>query len=399
MVFATFPDCGLNLGTAIHVAWIEEAARRSAPGGVHYFTEYTYRNPNIRYMLGYAAQCNDLFHCLLSPRAWAYWRKRCSIAEGVWPFGFDYQDTHNPGLTLEEFRQGLAGSLMASRRYNWLYSHNSREQMLGRKLDVYTNSMDIHPYLEVMAKRQIVTDPKYIALAREIRELRPRDYSSELGVAPWISLISPADTPTLRALPAGFGNPREQETVRRLALDYFHGRTIDFKEYFGTVTAWLLLGPFASDAQLSAHHQIFPPERSLDLRSEYDGMNGKVRWREYHQSGPKASVDLKQVFQPSERVCAYALCFISSPVDQDAQLRLASNDAGKAWLGGKLVYDYPREGSALLDRDVVRVRLPKGTTPLLLKITNNLSNWGFILRVSDLQGQPLRNLKISLSPE
>src|ERR1043166_9705146 len=100
MVLLTFPECGLNLGTAIQVAWIEEAARRHAPGGVHYCAEYTYRNPNIRYMLAYAAQCNEMFHRVLSRRGWSYWRERCSIAAGVWPLGFDYQNTHDPGLAL-----------------------------------------------------------------------------------------------------------------------------------------------------------------------------------------------------------------------------------------------------------------------------------------------------------
>lgn len=56
MVFLTFPEQGFDLGGAVHVAWIEEAARRHAPGGVHYCTEQTYRNPNIRYMLAHAAR-------------------------------------------------------------------------------------------------------------------------------------------------------------------------------------------------------------------------------------------------------------------------------------------------------------------------------------------------------
>ncbi len=398
MIFLTFPECGLNLGTVIQVAWIEEAARRDAPGGVHYCTENTYRNPNLRYLLAYGAQCNDLFHRLLSRRAWDYWRKRCSIAAGVWPFGFDYQNTHDPGLALEELRQGIAGSLMISRRYNWLYSHNSRQQMLGRKLEVHTNGLDILPYLKIMADRKIVTDPKYIQLAREIRALHLRDYSADLGVAPWMSLIGPADTPTLRPMPAAFVNPREQEANWRLALDCYHGQPIDLRRHFATLTDWLLLGPFTSDAKLSAHQTVFPPEQSLKLDAEYDGMNGKIRWREYHHKGLTASVDLKTVFQPGERVCAYALCYIASPIEQDAQLRLASNDAGKAWLGGKLVFDYPREGSTFLDRDIVPVRLPKGTASLLLKITNNLGNWGFVVRFTDTQGRPLTNIQARLSP-
>ena len=213
MVLLTFSECGLSLGTAIQVAWIEEAARRQAPGGVHYCTESTYRNPNIRYMLGHAALCNALFHRLLSAQAWKYWQARCSIAAGIWPLGFDYQDTHNPGLSVEEFRQGLAGSLMVSRRYNWIYSHNSREQLLGRKLEVYTNGVDIHPYLSVMAERQVITMPKYVALAKEIRALRLRDYAADLGVTPWISLIGPAILPAF----ALSGRTIGRRASRRLA--------------------------------------------------------------------------------------------------------------------------------------------------------------------------------------
>jgi hypothetical protein len=164
------------------------------------------------------------------------------------------------------------------------------------------------------------------------------------------------------------------------------------------VTDWLLVGPFASDNRLAAHHAVLPPEREPDPRAEYDGMNGKVRWQEHHQPGPNTSVDLTRVFKPTERVCAYALCFVSSPVEQEAQLRFASNDAGKVWLGGRLVHDYPREGSAELDRDIVPIRLPKGTTPILLKITNNLHNWGFFFRLTDSQGRQLKNVKFSLSP-
>ena len=65
---------------------------------------------------------------------------------------------------------------------------------------------------------------------------------------------------------------------------------------------------------------------------------------------------------------------------------------------GPLVPDYPREGTAELDRDIVPIRLPKGTTPILLKITNNLHKWGFYIRLTDPQGRPLKNLKFSLSP-
>jgi hypothetical protein len=349
-------------------------------------------------MLGQASLCNELFHRLLSPRAWKCWQERCSIAAGVWPLGFDYQNTHDPGLSVDQFHQGLAASLMVSRRYNWIYSHNSREQLLGRKLEVYTNGVDIHPYLVLMAERQVITVPKYVALAKEIRALRLRDYSADLGLTPWVTLVGPADTPSVRLIRADYRDGREQEVDWRLALDYYHGRKSHFREHYGTVTDWLLVGPFASDDRLAAHHAILPPERHPNPCAEYDGMNDKVHWKEYHQPGPNASVDLAKVFTPTERVCAYALCYVTSPVEQVAQVRFASNDAGKVWLGGRLVHDYPREGNAELDRDVVPVHLPKGTTPILLKITNSLHKWGFVFRLTDPQGRPLKNLKFSLSP-
>jgi hypothetical protein len=286
---------------------------------------------------------------------------------------------------------------MVSRRYNWIYTHNSRAQLLGRKLEVYTNGLDIHPYLAVMTERQVITDPRYAALAKAIRALRLRDYSGDLGVNPWISPTGPTDIPRIRLIPADYRDAREQEAGWRLALDYFHGRPARFREHYGTVTDWLLVGPFASGERLSAHSAVLPPERDLSPRAEYEGMSGKVRWRPYHQTGPNVSVDLTRVFQPTERVCAYALCFVTSAVAQAAQLRFGSNDAGKVWLGGRLVLDYPLEGTAELDRDIVPIRLPEGTTPILLKITNNRLNWGFVFRLTDSQGRALKNVKFSLS--
>src|SRR5437870_1645771 len=104
-----------------------------------------------------------------------------------------------------------------------------RWYMLGRKLDVYTNGVDILPYLKVMADRQIITDPKYVALAKEIRNLRLRDYSGKLGLASWMSFIGPTDTPTLRPMPINYCNPHDQAAAWRVALDSFHGRPVIFR--------------------------------------------------------------------------------------------------------------------------------------------------------------------------
>jgi hypothetical protein len=81
--FLTFPEQGYNLGSWLHVEWIEEAARRRAQGGIHFCTEYTYRRPNIRYMFAHAWLNNRVLQSLLSESGKAYWLSDCSIAEGL----------------------------------------------------------------------------------------------------------------------------------------------------------------------------------------------------------------------------------------------------------------------------------------------------------------------------
>jgi len=398
MVFLTFPEQGLSLGMVIHVAWIEEAARRNAPGGVHYCTEYTYRNPNVRYMFAHAWACNDLFHKLLSERGRKYWVERCSIAAGIWPFGFNYQNVFDPGMPYDEFRQGFAASLVLSSRYNWVYSHNCREQLIGRDLDKYTGEADLEAYLRVIADKDVITTPKYVALAKELREMRLKDYSEDLGLVPFVGFAGPMDVPLLRLMSVTFVDPEQLDKSWEIALEYFKGVDINLREHFATQTNWMVIGPFENGENFSGHNAVYPPEQTIDLNGVYDGVGGKVRWIEHKQKGNRASVDLTKVLEPTEHVCAYALCYVTSPREQEVQMRLGTNDSGKLWVGGQLVFDYPYEGTAFLDREIVPVMLPAGTTPILLKICNGELNWGFVFRITDEEGHPLEDLRYTVAP-
>ena len=396
MVFLTFPESGLSLGSVIHAAWLEEAARRDAPGGVHYCTEYTYRSPNIRYMFGHAWACNELFRRILSPRAWTYWREKCSIAAGVWPFGFNYQSVYDPGMPLDEFRQAIAASLMMSSRYNWIYSHNCREQLIGRGLEKYTGEADLEAYLRVLAQKDMVTTPRYVALAKELRGVAQRDYAADLGVIPAVGFAGPQDVPSLKLCPAELCDPRENEERWKLALAYFNGEPVSLLDHFAPITQWMLLGPFANADPFQGHDTAYPPETEIDLNASCDGLQGSVRWFEYAPDGNSASVDFTKIFQPTEHVCAYALGYVVSPREQNVQFRIGTNDSGKLWLGGKLVYDYPFEGTAWLDRDVIPVTLPAGAAPILLKVCNGVNNWGFVFRITTPDGRPATDLQWSL---
>ncbi len=396
MVFLTFPEQGLSLGQIIHTTWIEEAARRNAPGGVHYCTEHTYRNPNIRHMFAYAWAVHQLFHRLLSETAWKYWTERCSISIGVWPFGFDHQAVHKPGMSVEEFRQGFAGSLMLSNRYNWIYSHNCYEQLIGRGRDKYSGDAPLDDYLAIIADKQMAVDDNYITLARELRGAEVRDYSQSLGFMPALTFAGPQDMPSMRVMPSAFTEPSVLEEAWRTALDYYRGEAINVQALYQTQMHWLVLGPFPNAPDFQGHHSEYPPERRIDLDAEYEGVDGPIRWRECRQGEPRLSVDFTKVFTPTEHVTAYALCYVINPEERPVQIRLGTNDAGKCWLNGTLIFDYPHEGTAFLDRDIIPATLPKGVSTILLKISNGQLNWGFVFRITDETGRPIRDLEFSI---
>ena len=46
-------------------------------------------------------------------------------------------------------------SLMTSSRYNWIYSHNCREQLIGRGLDKYTGDADLEAYLRALTAAHV----------------------------------------------------------------------------------------------------------------------------------------------------------------------------------------------------------------------------------------------------
>lgn len=398
MVFLTFPEQGLGLGSIIHTAWFEEAARRNAPGGVHYCTEHTYRDTSIRNVFAYTWALNDLFHRLLTPRAWQYWQDRCSIAIGLWPFGFNYQNVFEPGLTVEQYRQGYAASLMVSQRYNWIYSHNCRELLINRNAGNYTGEEPLQAFLDVVQKKEMVTTAPYPALAADLRAKQLRDYAPELARMPFVGFVGPNDVPRVEVTPAGLWDRDELERSWTLALQYPRGGELNLGQTFGTVVDWMIIGPFPSAEGFAGHRAVFPPEEKLDFSAEYDGVGGPVRWREIHQADGRASVNLAGALGPADHATAYACCYVTSPAERKAQVRIGANDAGKMWVDGTLVYDYPHEGSAILDRDVVNLTLPAGTVPILIKVTNGLLNWGFVFRITDGHGRAMDDLVFSLTP-
>ena len=199
--------------------------------------------------------------------------------------------------------------------------------------------------------------------------------------------------------PAERYSAHERDALWKVALDIYRGEEVDLQKALGTITDWMLIGPFPNEGpDFAGHDRVYLPEISLALDQQVEGLDGPIGWAEHRQESGLASVNLKPLFSPTDHVCAYALCFVTSPKEQSVQIRLCTNDSGKLWVDGRLVWDYPFESQVMLDRHVVECTLPARTVPVLLKACNGEANWGFILRITDSDGHPVENLRYSIHP-
>jgi hypothetical protein len=402
MVLLTLPEHFTDLGGHIQRAWIEEAARRNAPGGFHVCTEYSYRRPNLRFMLGHAWMIHDLYRRTLSPSARRYWRANGSVAEGIWVFGDDPDDFHGAAPTASEFRQAFAASLMAGARYNWIYSHNVRPFFLGRESDQGQPPADLQAYRDAIANRDIVVDEKYLDVGAALRAVDINfDYETALGLTIVPTFAAPREQIEIGLMPVDRYLPSRQSALREelwdIGLAIHRGETPDLQKRFHTQTEWMIAGPFDNTAN-AGFDAVYPPEENIALDAQYDTLQGTVAWQRYQSPKGSASVNLADVFDTTDWSCAYALCFVESSVEQAAEIRVGANDCWKLWVDGRCVMDYPEVGRIVLDREVVPVTFKAGGTPVLLKVCNGQKDFGFIARFTDSKGQPLRNIQIRTRP-
>lgn len=388
LVLLTLPESSMSLGSHIQSAWIEEAARRDAPGGVHLCTEYTYRRPNARFMFGHAWMNTDLLHHRLSKGAFKYWQRTGSISEGIWVFGDDPEDYHGAPPNLAEFRQAFASSLMVGRKYNWIYSHTFKPWFLGREREKYTGADPLDGYIDVIKKRDVIDDAKYAAVADSLRVLTLRDYASDLGLAIVPTFAGPREELEVNLMPADVyrQSPIHQNSDRlfQLGFDVYEGKTVDAHAALDTQVEWQLAGPFPN-VDGKGHSEAYPPETDPAAAS----------WQDYSAPANSATVNLANIFQPSDDACAYALCYIKSEEAREVQIRLGANDTWKLWLGDRLLRDCTDVGRIIYDREIIPVRVENGVTPLLIKVCNGKKDWGFVLRVTDTNGEPVKGVTLS----
>lgn len=171
------------------------------------------------------------------------------------------------------------------------------------------------------------------------------------------------------------------------------GEPVDLIRHFGFVTEWRLIGPF-DNRGMQGFDVVYPPEKELDFEAEYEGMEGPVRWQSFSTDREMGKFDIAALTAPHKGAIDYAYTEFASNQTQPVEFRLATPNAWKLWLNGKLLFareEYHR--GMRFDQYIVRGELQPGVNTLLLKICQNeqeqdwAQTWAFQFRVCDPSGR------------
>ena len=84
---------------------------------------------------------------------------------------------------------------------------------------------------------------------------------------------------------------------------------------------------------------------------------------------------------------------VRSPKGADAWLELGSDDAIRAWLGGKLVHSNYTQRGMTPRQDIAKIGLKEGWNELMLKVVDHEGGWSFCCRVRAADGSALEGLR------
>ncbi len=175
------------------------------------------------------------------------------------------------------------------------------------------------------------------------------------------------------------------------------GRPVDLVHQLGFLVNWKVIAPFDNTGG-AGFEKAFAPESELKFDAEYDGKEGKVRWKDFESAHEMGMVDFNKAFAPLKEVAGYAFTEFHSDAPRAAEIRLGSKNGWKVWYNGDFLFgrdEYHR--GAELDQYRLPIQLRPGRNTLLVKLTQNEQKedwtieWEFQIRITDPSGRVIRS--------
>ena len=184
---------------------------------------------------------------------------------------------------------------------------------------------------------------------------------------------------------------RPASDVERGALDQLRDLGVDAEKYAraeGFLTRWHIIGPFPNPEK-TAFEASFFPEESVDLAAGGRFRGQEMAWSKVIADRRPAVVDLAAQFDPNTDVAAYAYTTFELEGVEKVTCRLGSSDGVVVWLNGEKIHANNASRSLAPDEDRFDATVTQGENELLIKVLNDGGEWGFCMRLTDADGNPI----------
>ena len=169
------------------------------------------------------------------------------------------------------------------------------------------------------------------------------------------------------------------------------------KTGFITEDKWLILGPFDNAGGIGYNTAYIPENATqIDITKKYESIVEQIHWQKSEDDTLNGYISLGD---DVDWGVAYAFTTVTSPDAREVQFRFDSDDQGKVWLNGEQVFKHTKAFSAEIDNYIIPVTLKPGKNNILVKVCEETQGWGFYLRITDTDGKPFEDLKISRPAE
>ncbi len=170
------------------------------------------------------------------------------------------------------------------------------------------------------------------------------------------------------------------------------------------VRNWIILGPFPNpstnesiepeneksgfdtDYLLSIGGEsaaIFTDRQKIPVTDPQDSQKNRVAKKIV--AGNDGIIDFEKLIDRVDDKVAYAFCYLQSDANQEATFLLGSDDGVKVWINGILVHENDVARGIIPANDNFSSNLTKGPNRILVKITQLVRGWGFVLEALNVQ--------------
>ena len=153
------------------------------------------------------------------------------------------------------------------------------------------------------------------------------------------------------------------------------------------ITDWSLLGPFYTQKSHDLDQDFLLEqggEANIRPSPEQEFRNSKnqtLKWRPI--SGREKIINLIEEIGRLGNVTAYAFCQIEGSGEEYVEFGLGSDDSVKVWINGQVVHQSQEPRGVMVDQDQFNVKLNPGSNTCLIKVSQGMGDWGFVIRPVD----------------